>query len=170
MEAVDPERIGAPPGGRVRAELALAGAGGMMAMAAVGRHGGLIGRSGAGRQSASAGCAPVRLFVDSPGPARHNTPPRNAAAAGRFPVVRQWRSGACFLGGVSRVAKGADCKSAGERLRRFESYLSHQPSRFAATARQASQPIGAKRAKAVAPKFRRNAGGRTTRYEICLCP
>jgi hypothetical protein len=29
-------------------------------------------------------------------------------------------------GGVSRVAKGADCKSAGLRLRRFESYLPHQ--------------------------------------------
>ena len=28
-------------------------------------------------------------------------------------------------GGVSRVAKGADCKSAGLRLRRFESYLPH---------------------------------------------
>jgi hypothetical protein len=26
---------------------------------------------------------------------------------------------------VSRAAKGADCKSAGLRLRRFESYLSH---------------------------------------------
>jgi hypothetical protein len=30
-------------------------------------------------------------------------------------------------GGVSRVAKGADCKSAGLRLRRFESYLPHHP-------------------------------------------
>src|SRR5262245_53798002 len=30
------------------------------------------------------------------------------------------------IGRVSRVAKGADCKSAGLRLRRFESYLSHQ--------------------------------------------
>src|SRR4051812_41465601 len=29
-------------------------------------------------------------------------------------------------GGVSRAAKGADCKSAGLRLRRFESYLPHQ--------------------------------------------
>ena len=28
-------------------------------------------------------------------------------------------------GGVSRAAKGADCKSAGLRLRRFESYLPH---------------------------------------------
>src|SRR4051812_34601550 len=33
------------------------------------------------------------------------------------------------FGRVSRVAKGADCKSAVLRLRRFESYLSHQPSR-----------------------------------------
>jgi hypothetical protein len=31
-----------------------------------------------------------------------------------------------LCGGVSRVAKGADCKSAGLRLRRFESYLPHQ--------------------------------------------
>jgi hypothetical protein len=30
-----------------------------------------------------------------------------------------------LCGGVSRVAKGADCKSAGLRLRRFESYLPH---------------------------------------------
>src|SRR5262245_24834572 len=30
------------------------------------------------------------------------------------------------FGGVSRAAKGADCKSAGLRLRRFESYLPHQ--------------------------------------------
>src|SRR5262245_7053811 len=30
-------------------------------------------------------------------------------------------------GGVSRAAKGADCKSAGLRLRRFESYLPHHP-------------------------------------------
>ena len=28
-------------------------------------------------------------------------------------------------GSVSRVAKGADCKSAGDSLRRFESYLAH---------------------------------------------
>ncbi len=41
-------------------------------------------------------------------------------------------------GGVSRVAKGADCKSAGLRLRRFESYLPHQPSRLLAL-RLASQ-------------------------------
>ena len=33
------------------------------------------------------------------------------------------------FGRVSRAAKGADCKSAGLCLRRFESYLSHQPSR-----------------------------------------
>ena len=31
-------------------------------------------------------------------------------------------------GGVSRAAKGADCKSAASWLRRFESYLPHQPS------------------------------------------
>jgi hypothetical protein len=31
-------------------------------------------------------------------------------------------------GGVTRAAKGADCKSAGLRLRRFESYLLHHAS------------------------------------------
>src|ERR1700722_3921138 len=42
-------------------------------------------------------------------------------------------------GGVSRVAKGADCKSAASWLRRFESFLPHQPSLASrATARQAS--------------------------------
>src|SRR5215210_5454990 len=30
-------------------------------------------------------------------------------------------------GGMSRAAKGADCKSAGLRLRRFESYFPHHP-------------------------------------------
>ena len=39
-------------------------------------------------------------------------------------------------GGVSRVAKGADCKSAGLRLRRFESYLPHQPGSGAFGVRQ----------------------------------
>src|ERR1700722_6989919 len=34
-------------------------------------------------------------------------------------------------GRVSRAAKGADCKSAGLRLRRFESYLSHHYKRVA---------------------------------------
>ena len=34
---------------------------------------------------------------------------------------------ATSCGGVSRAAKGADCKSAGLRLRRFESYLPHHP-------------------------------------------
>ena len=40
------------------------------------------------------------------------------------------RSGPIVLpssGGVSRVAKGADCKSAASWLRRFESCLPHQP-------------------------------------------
>ena len=30
-----------------------------------------------------------------------------------------------YPGSVSRAAKGADCKSAGDSLRRFESYLAH---------------------------------------------
>ena len=33
-----------------------------------------------------------------------------------------------FFGGVSRVAKGGDCKSPGVRLRRFESYFPHHAS------------------------------------------
>jgi hypothetical protein len=37
--------------------------------------------------------------------------------------LRMFNYRAC--GGVSRAAKGADCKSAGLRLRRFESYLPH---------------------------------------------
>jgi hypothetical protein len=45
-----------------------------------------------------------------------------------------------FPGGVSRAAKGADCKSAASWLRRFESYLPHQPSLASrATARQAER-------------------------------
>src|SRR5580658_564075 len=48
-------------------------------------------------------------------PANHIAP-----SAGTWPVKP-----ATWCGGVSRVAKGADCKSAGLRLRRFESYLPH---------------------------------------------
>src|ERR1700688_934428 len=51
-------------------------------------------------------------------PANHIAP-----SAGTRPVKP-----VTWCGGVSRVAKGADCKSAGLRLRRFESYLPHQPS------------------------------------------
>src|SRR5438067_13042705 len=41
--------------------------------------------------------------------------------------ARTWhpRDATSESGGVSRAAKGADCKSAGLRLRRFESYLPH---------------------------------------------
>src|SRR5437588_6423039 len=41
--------------------------------------------------------------------------------------ARTWhpRDARSESGGVSRAAKGADCKSAGLRLRRFESYLPH---------------------------------------------
>src|SRR5688572_10027829 len=49
------------------------------------------------------------------------------------------------FGRVSRVAKGADCKSAGLRLRRFESYLSHQPS--LAPQATAGEPASAKDAR-----------------------
>ena len=55
-------------------------------------------------------------------------------------------------GGVSRVAKGADCKSAVLRLRRFESYLSHQPSRVAL--RLASQPSAERAAGLLKLDFR----------------
>src|SRR4051794_29207185 len=56
-------------------------------------------------------------------------------------------------GGVSRVAKGADCKSAALWLRRFESCLPHQPSLASrATARRARRILSKpKRAKAVSP-------------------
>ena len=67
-------------------------------------------------------------MIDYPLPANHIAP-----SAGTWPVEP-----ATWCGGVSRVAKGADCKSAGLRLRRFESYLPHQPSLASrATARQA---------------------------------
>src|SRR6266478_6193513 len=41
--------------------------------------------------------------------------------------ARTWhpRDATFESGGVTRAAKGADCKSAGLRLRRFESYLPH---------------------------------------------
>ncbi len=50
-------------------------------------------------------------------------------ACGRFNEYLKLALQMQGIGRVSRVAKGADCKSAGLRLRRFESYLSHQPSR-----------------------------------------
>src|SRR5271169_642042 len=60
-----------------------------------------------------------------------------------------WPSPGC--GGVSRVAKGADCKSAGLRLRRFESYLPHQleNKREIAMSGSRSEPL---RLRLVAPK------------------
>src|SRR5262249_49148507 len=39
--------------------------------------------------------------------------------------IRHPRDATSESGGVTRAAKGADCKSAGLRLRRFESYLPH---------------------------------------------
>ena len=57
--------------------------------------------------------------------------PRNSRPFGGqwpFPHVTAIRCETC--GGVSRVAKGADCKSAGLRLRRFESYLPHHRQNF----------------------------------------
>src|SRR6266571_2324453 len=81
------------------------------------------------------------------------------------------RSGPIVLpssGGVSRVAKGADCKSAALWLRRFESCLPHQPSLASrASARQASTSgCGAKLAKAVAPK----PEGRRRTVELARTP
>src|SRR6516225_6199846 len=50
------------------------------------------------------------------------TPPNALPITRPDPRIR----GDARFGGVSRAAKGADCKSAGLRLRRFESYLPHQ--------------------------------------------
>lgn len=49
------------------------------------------------------------------------TGPRQHKAASVASARTAWSAG----GRMSRVAKGADCKSAGLRLRRFESYFSH---------------------------------------------
>ena len=58
--------------------------------------------------------------------ARHDKQPRrNSRFGGQSPFLTSWASLSATCGRVSRVAKGADCKSAGLRLRRFESYLSH---------------------------------------------
>jgi hypothetical protein len=82
-------------------------------------------------------------MIDYPLPANHIAP-----SAGTWPVMP-----VPWCGGVSRVAKGADCKSAGLRLRRFESYLPHQPSLAsrATLGKPCSWPT-AKRAEAAAPK------------------
>jgi hypothetical protein len=61
-------------------------------------------------------------------------------------------SGGRFLmltdGEVSRVAKGADCKSAAVWLRRFESFLPHQPSLAKREKAAAPKPKGRRRAAA----------------------
>ena len=49
-------------------------------------------------------------------------------------------------GGVSRVAKGADCKSAAVWLRRFESFLPHQPSLAKREKAASPKPNGRRRA------------------------
>src|SRR4051794_28029817 len=51
-------------------------------------------------------------------------------------------------GGVSRVAKGADCKSAVLRLRRFESFFPHHPSLAKREKTAAPKPNGRRRAVA----------------------
>ncbi len=54
-----------------------------------------------------------------------NTPhPGRAVGAGVLILRGAW-DGQRALGGVPEWLKGADCKSAGERLRRFESYPHH---------------------------------------------
>ena len=58
--------------------------------------------------------------VDTTDGDRHKT--RHAKLSRAFRATLTCRQSP---GGVSRVAKGADCKSAGVRLRRFESYLPH---------------------------------------------
>jgi hypothetical protein len=57
---------------------------------------------------------PAGASVDTAGTAHHKSA---LAIAGPSPGVRD--------GGMSRAAKGADCKSAGLCLRRFESYFPH---------------------------------------------
>jgi hypothetical protein len=51
-------------------------------------------------------------------------------------------------GEVSRVAKGADCKSAAVWLRRFESFLPHQPSLAKREKAATPKPNGRRRAVA----------------------
>ena len=88
--------------------------------------------------------------IDFAGVADHKPPIPTGGAVCLSKRMRRGLRG----GRVSRVAKGADCKSAGLRLRRFESYLSHHPSLASrASARQAE------RAKAAAPELRGRAGG-----------
>src|SRR5581483_3797129 len=72
-------------------------------------------------QSAVAVRAALRA-VDLTGSAPHK---RDRFLAGRQRDEYLLAGESCRNGRVSRVAKGADCKSAGLRLRRFESYLSH---------------------------------------------
>src|SRR5271156_3162002 len=77
-----------------------------------------------------------RLALVAPGMSGHYKTPSDFGASPEASVPRGLRliaderngtigSGG-RLGGMSRVAKGADCKSAGVRLRRFESYFPHQ--------------------------------------------
>ena len=88
-------------------------AGGVFGVAPVGR------RAAPGAKPAWRGLRPGQLgAVDTTQGAPHNP----ALLTGT-----RVREDATFDGGgVSRVAKGADCKSAGLRLRRFESYLPSQ--------------------------------------------
>ena len=60
-------------------------------------------------------------------------------------------------GGVSRVAKGADCKSAASWLRRFESFLPHQP----------LPPLGPRRGQG-SPyrKSQASGGGKRSRHQL----
>src|SRR5689334_10438544 len=48
------------------------------------------------------------------------------ASSGPEAAVSRWTVNVVAAGGVSGVAKGADCKSAASWLRRFESCLPHQ--------------------------------------------
>ena len=51
------------------------------------------------------------------------------------------------------MAKGADCKSAGLRLRRFESYLSHQSSRVSRATTWQAKEIARRRAGSMTYAF-----------------
>ena len=58
------------------------------------------------------------------------------------------------------MAKGADCKSAGLRLRRFESYLSHHASPYGLRVAQPRKAVRAERARRSWSEAEAKTGGR----------
>ena len=81
-----------------------------------------------------------RQLLTGPAGAQH-IPPRDGTVRPWVSVLRS--DPGDRTGRVSRAAKGADCKSAGVRLRRFESYLSHHASPLRASRGTAKRmPLG----------------------------